>query len=690
LAWRRPLAADFEVIPESSLRTTINPGNFTSPGRKKLIADRLSQPPGRGAPLAGLHPAMDRLSHPVRGTSARVSDVTFDRDDSVLLLTTTGEILRAPIPDRDGEVIEFVRIAEGLDDPGGLVAADDGLWVLQREELTRLRDLDGDGIMDEYMSMATGWPILGDDAGRARGLLPVKDRFLAMLTLARDDTGAPIASAHRGTLLSISRDGSWTVLDDGLIDPAGFIEGVPGGAIAIDHAAAGGIAPIGGRGPFGEHGICLPEGTPLGGHTPQPTSGVMVQTGPLRDQMVLGDAQLGGLRRLRIDVHDNGWQGSLHRLAQGVGDSVDDVTIGPDDRLWVAGHDESGLHLHRLSMSNLTAFEISGISAYANGLRIDFTSPVTPIIAIDPAAWVVLAASSGRTPGPVSQLAVERVAVIDSGRAAFLSIQHLQPGTLLHVQLVGVWEDLAGRIPHAAEAWYTMHRVPRRVFDIPNVTHRDRHNTLTPQEKAQGFELLFDGTSAPAWRGFNKDHLPEGWTITDGTITWTSSSGDIITREQYDNFEFLIDWRIEPGGNSGIFYNVTEDGHSVWLTGPEMQILDNERHPDGRSPLTCAGSNYALHAPRWDMTGPPGSWNRARIVVRGDQVEHWLNGVLVVDYVLDSPEWKRRVADSKFNSMPDYGRRNRGHIALQDHGDVVSFRNIKIRKLDSPGFDDTQ
>jgi hypothetical protein len=197
------------------------------------------------------------------------------------------------------------------------------------------------------------------------------------------------------------------------------------------------------------------------------------------------------------------------------------------------------------------------------------------------------------------------------------------------------------------------------------------------------WQVLFDGTSLDHFRGFKKDSMPDGWEIVEGNLARTGSGGDIITREQYDDCELELEWKIQPNGNSGIFFNVAEDGYDhVWQTGPEMQILDDELHYDGKNRLTCAGSNYALHAAPEGVVHPAGQWNAVRLVLRGDQVEHWLNGENVVSYQLQSPEWQGLVAGSKFKDMPDYGSRASGHIALQDHGDVVEYRNIRIRRLD--------
>jgi hypothetical protein len=195
--------------------------------------------------------------------------------------------------------------------------------------------------------------------------------------------------------------------------------------------------------------------------------------------------------------------------------------------------------------------------------------------------------------------------------------------------------------------------------------------------------VLFDGNSLDAWRGFRRDDLPPAWRLENGTLAFVpgGSGGDIITREKFGDFELQLEWRIAEAGNSGIFYWVNEGYQHVWHSGPEMQVLDDDRHPDGRHAAHRAGANYGLHVPAGPATRPVGEWNQVRIVTRGNHVEHWLNGQKVVEYEAGSPDWLQRVAGSKFADMPGYGRYRRGHIALQDHGDRVWYRNIRIRPL---------
>jgi hypothetical protein len=192
---------------------------------------------------------------------------------------------------------------------------------------------------------------------------------------------------------------------------------------------------------------------------------------------------------------------------------------------------------------------------------------------------------------------------------------------------------------------------------------------------------LFDGRSLSGWRGGKSQAPPAGWAAVEGTLARQGSGGDILTVEEFGDFELRLQWKIAEGGNSGIFFHVLSDGREVWESGPEMQILDNARHVDGRSPLTSAGANYGLHAPLRDVTRPVGEWNDVALLVSGPSVQHWLNGVKVVEYELWSPQWESLVKASKFGTLPRYGRAKRGHIALQDHGDPVWFRDIRIRRL---------
>ena len=206
-------------------------------------------------------------------------------------------------------------------------------------------------------------------------------------------------------------------------------------------------------------------------------------------------------------------------------------------------------------------------------------------------------------------------------------------------------------------------------------------NMLTPAEQQAGWRLLFDGRTTAGWRGFRMDSMPSGWQVVDGTLTRVAQAGDIMTREKFANFELVLEWNISQGGNSGVFYRASEDEDAIYWTAPEMQVLDDARHPDGKSRLTAAGADYGLYPSPAGVVKPAGEWNAVRIVVNGNHVEQWLNGVKVVEYELGSADWEAKVKASKFAPHPHYGRNATGFIGLQDHGDRVAYRNIKIRVL---------
>ncbi|MEN9790411.1 MAG: hypothetical protein RLZZ63_69 [Gemmatimonadota bacterium] len=193
---------------------------------------------------------------------------------------------------------------------------------------------------------------------------------------------------------------------------------------------------------------------------------------------------------------------------------------------------------------------------------------------------------------------------------------------------------------------------------------------------------LLAGGAAPHWRTYRDSSLESGWRYDATTRILRREQGkDIVTTRQFGDFELELAWKVGPKGNSGIFYRASEATGVIYENAPEMQILDNAGHRDGGSPLTSAGANYALHAPPSDVSKPAGQWNVARIVAVGAHVEHWLNGVKLLEYEQGSPEWQALVAKSKFAAWPAYGQAMRGHIGLQDHGDVVEFKNIRIREL---------
>ena len=166
-----------------------------------------------------------------------------------------------------------------------------------------------------------------------------------------------------------------------------------------------------------------------------------------------------------------------------------------------------------------------------------------------------------------------------------------------------------------------------------------------------------------------------GWQVKDG--------GDIITDREFENYELQLEWKIQDCGNSGIIYNVieSEDFEYVWMTGPEMQVLDNACHPDAKFETHRAGDLYDMISTKFITVNPAGEWNQARLVVNNGKVEHWLNGHKLVEFEMFTEEWKKMIANSKFKEWKGFGTGRKGHISLQDHGDRVWYKNIKVREL---------
>jgi hypothetical protein len=193
---------------------------------------------------------------------------------------------------------------------------------------------------------------------------------------------------------------------------------------------------------------------------------------------------------------------------------------------------------------------------------------------------------------------------------------------------------------------------------------------------------LFDGATLAGWHHYQQAGAPvAGWSVEDSALVRTGPGGDLVTARMYGNFELELEWQVAPGGNSGIMYRVDTSGTATYMTGPELQVLDDAGHKDGGSALTSAGSAYALYAPSAKVVKPAGEWNTVRLVVNGTHVEHWLNGTQVVSYELGSPDWQARKQASKFAEVPGFGAFARGQIALQDHGDRVAYRRIRLREL---------
>ena len=225
--------------------------------------------------------------------------------------------------------------------------------------------------------------------------------------------------------------------------------------------------------------------------------------------------------------------------------------------------------------------------------------------------------------------------------------------------------------------------------------HTAQHASSRMSSRASrdtSWTVLFDGTPASLtanWRGYERRDIPTNWHAANGVLMLAQGGdsvahGDLLTKDQYGDFDLEYDWKISPGGNSGLIYRVAETAApETWQTGPEMQVLDDKHHADGKLPSHRAGALYDMIAPPDGVARPVGEFNHARIVMHGMHVQQYLNGRLTADLDFSSPRGKQLIAASKFHVYPQFATERMGHIALQDHGNVVTFRNVRIRRLDA-------
>jgi hypothetical protein len=221
---------------------------------------------------------------------------------------------------------------------------------------------------------------------------------------------------------------------------------------------------------------------------------------------------------------------------------------------------------------------------------------------------------------------------------------------------------------------------PHSAADAPVL----QKSVMTAWEARSGFVPLFDGQSLSGWKGWKRSDPPSAWKARNGELVLAKEEGgggDLCTAEPYGDFDLRLEWKIAKNGNSGVIYRAGEDYDYSWKTGPEYQILDDWAGGRTRPTVYTSGAFYEMYAAPFMLARPAGEWNETRIVCRGNRVEHWLNSVLVVSCEIGSDDWMERYQKSKFRAFPEFGKKAEGFIVLQDHGNEVAFRRVRIRKL---------
>jgi cytochrome c len=433
-----------------------------------------------------------------------------------------------------------------------------------------------------------------------------------------------------------------------------------------------------------------------------PSTPSYLNDGPYAGQMIHGEVTHGGVKRVFVEKVEGEYQGCVFRFIQGLEAGVNRLVWGPDGALYVGGIGSTGNWQHsgtlwyglqRLKYNEKPAFEMLAVKAKSNGVEIELTQALAPDFGAEISdyqvkQWYYLPTHDYGGPRlDERRLPIRSVNISNDRKKIFLELDGMKAGHVVHVRLPNFWTNNSGQALWTTEAWYTMNRIPTGEPGFQQAASPPPPaNQLTTNEREAGWKLLFDGKSTKGWHNYGKKTVGSGWKIVDDALMLdvaVGDGGDIVTDKEYENFELHLEWKISACGNSGIIYNVTENENFdyPWLTGPEMQVVDNACHPDAVIEKHRAADLFDLIASNPVAVRPAGEWNRVRIIIKEGSLEHWINGRKVVATQMFTAEWEKLIADSKFRDMDSFGKSEKGKIALQDHGDRVWFRNIKIREL---------
>jgi cytochrome c len=638
----------------------------------------------------------------------------------------------------DPKKITVKRIAQGLAEPLGVKVVDGTIYVLQKQELTKLVDSNGDDLIDEYQCFAKGWRASANFHEFAFGLAYKDGFFYAALATAINPGGASTRPQilDRGKVVKINaKDGSVEFVARGLRTPDGVGIGPDGevfiadnqgdwlpsskilhvkpgafyNSFSVDSAA---VAQL----PITQPVVWLPQDE-IGN---SPTQPIVLNDGPYKNQLLHGDVCYGGLQRVFMEKVNGDYQGCVFRFSQGFEGATHRLAWGPDGALYMGMIGNPGnwsqqgklwYGLQRMKYNGNSVFEMLAIRAKTNGMEIEFTEPLREGDGWDVKQyqvkqwWYKPTAQYGGPKMDEEAMAVKSASVSADRKKVFLEIPGLKTQHVVHMQLHNLPLSELDHEIWTTEGWYTLNNIPANdngaigTAPAPVVV---ADNTLTEKEKRDGWQLLFDGQSLKGWHNYGKTTIGKSWIISENSIFLDAKSnpdggwqapdgGDIVTAEEYGDFELQIDWKIGACGNSGVIYHIQEDPAKydyVWKTGPEMQVLDNACHPDSKFPKHRAGDLYDLVESAYVTVKPAGEWNHAKLVFKNGKVEHWLNNRKLVELQMfdngrPTKKWLELIAGSKFPKIPapDFGQFTKGKLALQDHGNLVWYKNIKIRKL---------
>lgn len=686
--------------------------------------------PGDKLALSEVHPSFDLEKIRPEGFEPKVGGMDFFSDGSLVLSTwdPAGSVylLENVVGNQDPGKVKLTRIAAGLAEPLGLKIVEDTIYILQKQELTKLIDHDGDRIIDEYYTLCNSWDVSSNFHEFSFGLAYKDGYFYGALATAIEPGGKSTVPQiqDRGRAIKVSREtGKMEFVAHGLRTPNGvgmnkekeiFIADNQGDwlpANKLVHLQKGSF--YGSRSVNFEKTAKLPVTPPvvwlpqdeIGNSPSQPT---WLDVGPYKNQLLHGEVTHGGLKRTFIEKVGGQYQGCVFRFTQGLEAGINRVVWGPEGDLYVGGIGNPGNWSHtgkkwyglqRLAYNGQTTFEMLAVRAKTDGMEIEFTEPLPEGEGFDREDYEVLqwyyqpTENYGGPKMGLEQLPIRSIHISKDRKRVFLELRGMKEGHLVYIHLKKSFISANENELWTTEAWYTLNKIPENSpGNKSSLAPSTRQvNALTELEKRKGWRLLFDGNSLEKWKGFKADRVGSSWVIEDNSLhlkrdpatNQVRDGGDLLTINQYENFELRLEWKIAEGGNSGIIYMVQEGDslNTTWETGLEMQLLDNVYHPDGSFDKHRAGDLYDLVGSKYVAVKPAGEWNEVRLIHNAGHIEHWLNGRKVVEADMNDESWQTFIANSKFSEMQRFAQNPAGYIALQDHGDEIWFRNIKIKPL---------
>jgi cytochrome c len=729
LEWNSPELGEFQVVPATVFRHSKKDQTNTAPMVSFVKTKRI---PGDKAPLVAVHPSYDLSPARPNGFTPKVGGMDFLPDGRLVISTWDAEgavYIVENVESGDTSKIKYKKIATGLAEPLGLKVVDGNIYVMQKQELTKLIDHDGDEVIDEYFTLCNNWKVSSNFHEFGFGLAYKNGYFYAALATAILPGGASAKPQipDRGKVVKISKDdGKLEFVAQGLRTPNGVGIGVDGEIFIADNQGdwlpSSKIVHVSPGAFFGSRSVDsvgtanVPEKLPVV-WLPQdeignsPSTPIALQDGIYKGQMLHGEVTNGGIKRVFVEKVNGQYQGCVFDFIQGLEAGVNRIVYGPDGALYVGGVGNPGNWSHegkewyglqRLQYNGKPTFEMLAVRAKSNGVEIEFTQPLAEGLGWNSAEynvqqwWYLPTYEYGGPKKDLEKLQVLSANVSQDRKKVFLELAGMKPNHVVYLRLPYHWTSEQYQELWITQAWYTLNQIPANILGFKTQTQASvlQQNTLSAAEQKEGFKLLFDGKSLNGWRNFNKKTIGKSWTVQGGTIlldakkdptgNWQSADGgDITTNEEYADFDLRLEWKIDPCGNSGIIYRATESSkyEHAWHTGPEMQIQDDACHPDGKTEKHQTGDLYDVLGAKYTVSKPAGDWNTVRIVAKGNRIEQWQNGRKIIDTELGTAEWKKLVSESKWKDYPDFGKPRKGHIVLQDHGNRVWFRNIRIKTL---------